>query len=216
MGYGQASQKSTNLRRISASRGQTSAELLKRKATELRKSQTGISQVGPTEQNVYQAQVTIDDFNITKKLGEGAFGKVWLAEDKIGNLYAIKTLSKDFLRRTGKVNSVFRERDILIQNKKCRYLPRIFHSFMDEEYLYIAMEYVSNGTLINKINFNPEPGLSTDATRFYAAQIIVTLEYLQSQNVCHRDLKPGNIMIDELDYIKIIDFGEAKIIDKYE
>lgn len=49
---------------------------------------------------------------------------------------------------------------------------------MDEEYLYIAMEYVSNGTLINKINFNSTPGLSTEATRFYAAQIIITLEYL--------------------------------------
>lgn len=139
-----------------------------------------------------------------------------MGEDKKGNQYAIKTLSKDFLRRTQKVGSVFRERDILYKNKTCLYLPRIFHTFSDEEYLYIAMEYVNNGTLTDKINYNPVPGFTKEVSQFYAAQIVVTLEYLKSQNIAHRDLKPGNIMIDEFEYVKIIDFGEAKIVDAYE
>jgi serine/threonine protein kinase len=45
---------------------------------------------------------------------------------------------------------------------------------------------------------------------------VIALGYLQLQNVAHRDLKPENIMIDDRGYIKIIDFGEAKIVDSYE
>jgi serine/threonine protein kinase len=41
------------------------------------------------------------------------------------------------------------------------------------------------------------------------------LEYLQNQNVAHRDIKPENIMLDSNNYIKLIDFGEAKIVDSF-
>ena len=46
--------------------------------------------------------------------------------------------------------------------------------------------------------------------------MVVGLEYLQAQNVAHRDLKPDNVMIGHDQYLKIIDFGEAKIVDTYE
>ena len=52
--------------------------------------------------------------------------------------------------------------------------------------------------------------------KFYAAQLVLTLEYLKSQKVAHRDLKPANIMVCKNKYIKIIDFGEAKFCDNYE
>jgi serine/threonine protein kinase len=59
-------------------------------------------------------------------------------------------------------------------------------------------------------------GLPKEGVKFYAAQIVLALEQLQSQNVAHRDLKPGNIMIEESQYIKVIDFGESKIVEKGE
>ena len=57
--------------------------------------------------------------------------------------------------KTNKYNSVFRERDILIQNKSCKYLPKIYHTFTDKDNLYIVMEYVSNGELSQLINLYP-------------------------------------------------------------
>jgi serine/threonine protein kinase len=81
-----------------------------------------------------------------KKLGEGAFGKVYLGKYE-NQFFAIKKLSKDFLMRSNKVNTVFRERDILIGNKTSPFLPKIFHTFSDEDYLYLVMEYIKDGTL---------------------------------------------------------------------
>ena len=64
--------------------------------------------------NKTQNAISINDFEIIGKLGQGAYGKVYLA--KYNNLeVALKKLSKNFLVRTDKVNSVFRERDILLK-----------------------------------------------------------------------------------------------------
>ena len=64
--------------------------------------------------------------------------------------------------RTQKVNSVFRERDILTAGFDFKYMPNLYHTFSDEEYLYIVLEYVSGGTLsdqlklVNGVGFGKE------------------------------------------------------------
>lgn len=78
------------------------------------------------------------------------------------------------------------------------------------------MEYIPNGTLEEFIKKHVNFGFKKEMVQFYAAQIILVLEYLQKQNVAHRDIKPENIMLAANNYIKLIDFGEAKIVDTYE
>ena len=112
--------------------------------------------------------MTIDDFTIVKKLGQGAYGKVYLANHK-NKQYAIKKLSKDFLLRTQKVNSVFRERDILMSASECLYLPNIYHTFADDEYLYIVLEYVACSNLLEKLKTVNRVGFSRPQAQFYAA-----------------------------------------------
>ncbi len=65
------------------------------------------------------------------------------------------------------------------------------------------MEYIPFGPLKRYIPKNI--GLPLEVLKVYAAQLVVFLEYLHSElEVCHRDLKPGNIMIDENLYLKIV------------
>ena len=103
--------------------------------------------------------VNINDFTIMKKLGQGAYGKVYLARQN-DREFAIKKLSKDFLIKTQKVKSVLRERDLLI-NANSHMFPKLYHSFMDDEYCYIVMEYVSNGTLQSYLS-TASNGLKTE------------------------------------------------------
>ena len=50
--------------------------------------------------------------------------------------------------------------------------------------------------------------------RFYGAQVLTIFEYLHDKDICYRDLKPENIMIGEDGYLKLIDFGFAKVVRK--
>lgn len=78
------------------------------------------------------------------------------------------------------------------------------------------MEYIPNGTLQDFIKKYVMLGFKKEIVQFYSAQIVLILEYLQKLNVAHRDIKPENIMLAANYYLKLIDFGEAKIVDAYE
>ena len=79
-------------------------------------------------------------------MGQGAFGKVYLATYN-NQEYSIKKLSKEFLIKRNKVSNVFRERDILINGRQFPFLPNLDYTFDDDDEVHIVMEYIPNGTL---------------------------------------------------------------------
>lgn len=57
-------------------------------------------------------------------------------------------------------------------------------------------------------------GMEEDLARFYVAGIVLALEYLHNNNIVYRDLKPENVLIDQQGYIKLGDFGFAKVLSE--
>lgn len=82
----------------------------------------------------------------------------------------------------------------------------------DDRYIYFVTELLKGGDLFTYHrsvgNFNPHQ------TAFYGAQVVSIFEYLQSKDIVYRDLKPENIMIASDGYLKLIDFGFAKVVTK--
>lgn len=77
----------------------------------------------------------------------------------------------------------------------------------------MLQEYVIGGELFRHLRKSGR--FSNDTARFYAAEIVLALEYLHSKDIIYRDLKPENILLDHRGYIKITDFGFAKkVVDR--
>ncbi|KAI1731567.1 protein kinase domain-containing protein [Ditylenchus destructor] len=144
-------------------------------------------------------------FDMIRHIGVGAFGKVTLVRKKdAGQIYAMKTLSKEDVIQKQQAAHVRSERDILAEANS-KWIVKLFFSFQDSNNLYFIMEYVPGGDmmqlLINKGIF------SERLARFYIAELTCAIEYVHGLGFIHRDIKPDNILIDKNGHIKLTDFG---------
>lgn len=73
------------------------------------------------------------------------------------------------------------------------------------------MEYASKGSLRNIIQNSYKNKISNELIKFTIAEIVLGLEHMHQKKICHRDLKPDNILYDANYHVKICDFGEAKL-----
>ncbi|SBS89207.1 cAMP-dependent protein kinase catalytic subunit, putative, partial [Plasmodium ovale curtisi] len=141
-----------------------------------------------------------------------SFGRVILATYKNEDYppVAIKRFEKSKIIRQKQVDHVFSERKILnyINHPFC---VNLYGSFKDESYLYLVLEFVIGGEFFTFLRRNKR--FPNDVGCFYAAQIVLIFEYLQSLNIVYRDLKPENLLLDKDGFIKMTDFGFAKVVD---
>jgi len=80
----------------------------------------------------------------------------------------------------------------------------------DSHYIYYLVEYAPGGDFYTLLRRNRH--LSDDSARFYIGQIILGIEHLHKNNIIFRDLKPENILVNNFGYLKLADFGMAKIL----
>ncbi|VWU50120.1 cAMP-dependent protein kinase catalytic subunit [Hepatocystis sp. ex Piliocolobus tephrosceles] len=153
-----------------------------------------------------------EDFNFIRTLGIGSFGRVLLAKYKNEDCppVAIKRFEKSKIIRQKQVDHVFSERKIL-NNINHPFCVTLYGSFKDDSYLYLVLEFVIGGEFFTFLRRNKK--FPNDVGCFYAAQIVLIFEYLQSLNIIYRDLKPENLLLDKEGFIKMTDFGFAKVVD---
>ncbi|CAF1176177.1 unnamed protein product, partial [Didymodactylos carnosus] len=143
-------------------------------------------------------------------LGVGSFGHVVLSNNaKTQELVAVKILKRAHIVKTQTVKYVIREKSLL-EISSHAFIVRFIEGFKDNANLYIILEYVPCATLYSLIH--RIGSLSEKHAPFYAAQIVLGIEYLHTKDILHRDLKPENILLSEDGYIKLTDFGFAKIV----
>lgn len=127
----------------------------------------------------------------------------------------MKTSSKSKLIDQIDRSSPMEER-LILSNQDEDWLPSLYASFQDEKNLYLVMEYAPGGDLqglLERRSFQP---LSEQEARFYCAELILAIERVHQLGYMHRDIKPGNILIDNKGHIKLGDLGSCISIDTKE
>ena len=162
-----------------------------------------------------------DDFEVIALCGKGAYGTVLQvklkSEQNLQNskknqqekYYAIKVIDIQSMKKVNKLYQIYLESQILNELNN-PFIVKIFGTFQTVRKVYMVLEYLSNGNFANFLKNNYP--LKEDTIKFYSAEIVLFLEYLQSQKVVHRDLKPENIMINENYHLQMIDFATVRKI----
>lgn len=151
--------------------------------------------------------LTFNHFRLLKKLGCGDIGSVYLAELN-GNSschFAMKVMDKGSLASRKKLLRAQTEREIL-QCLDHPFLPSLYTHFETDKFSCLVMEFCSGGDLHMLRQRQPGKHFTETAAKFYAAEVLLALEYLHMMGVIYRDLKPENVLVREDGHIMLSDF----------
>jgi len=158
-------------------------------------------------------EVRPEEFVPIQLLGRGTYGEVYLAQyKKTKKYYAIKILSKELISKHNLVKYARTERNILSYSKH-PFIVGIEFAFQNPESLFLVLEYCPGGDMARVMGI--ERKLSETRARTYAAEVLLGLEALHNKGFIFRDLKPGNIVLDEDGHALLTDFGLSKEASDY-
>ena len=148
-------------------------------------------------------------YEVIKKIGEGSYGKVYIVKNKTSqDIRAMKQLDKNKIKNP----ETFKNEVKILSMLDHPNIVRLFEVLEDEKYFYLIMEFCNGGDLLNRMENNhykeKEAAILID-------QLISAVSYCHQKGICHRDLKPGNILFankQEDSPIKIIDFGVSTLL----
>ncbi|KAK4269950.1 hypothetical protein QN277_023042 [Acacia crassicarpa] len=145
-------------------------------------------------------------FKLLKRLGCGDIGSVYLSELSATRCYfAMKVMDKASLAARKKLTRAQTEREIL-QLLDHPFLPTLYTHFETDRFSCLVMEYCPGGDLHTLRQRQPGKHFSEYAARFYAAEVLLALEYLHMLGVVYRDLKPENVLVRDDGHIMLSDF----------
>ncbi|PWN21829.1 kinase-like protein [Microstroma glucosiphilum] len=158
-----------------------------------------------------RARVSANSFVKLKTIGHGAFGVVALVREReSGQLYAMKQLRKTDMLRKGQEGHVRAERDLMTSasgsgSDSRRWIVNLIYSFQDTDHLYLIMEFMGGGDLLNLLI--EKDIFKEDFARFYIAEMIMAIHEAHRLGYIHRDIKPDNFLFTSNGHIKLADFG---------
>ncbi|KAH8494612.1 hypothetical protein H0E87_021119 [Populus deltoides] len=143
---------------------------------------------------------------LLRHLGTGNLGRVFLCQLRDCNNanFALKVIDKDSLTNK-KLSHVQMEGEILSMLDH-PFLPTLYAHLEVSHYTCLLIDYCPNGDLHSLLRKQPGNRLPVQAVKFFAAEVLVALEYLHALGVVYRDLKPENILLREDGHIMLSDF----------
>uniref|UniRef100_A0A4W4HCQ1 non-specific serine/threonine protein kinase n=1 Tax=Electrophorus electricus TaxID=8005 RepID=A0A4W4HCQ1_ELEEL len=160
--------------------------------------------------DIRELQMKPEDFEKVKVIGRGAFGEVQLVRHKASQkVYAMKLLSKFEMIKRSDSAFFWEERDIMAFADS-PWVVQLCCAFQDDRYLYMAMEYMPGGDLVNLTSTYDVP---EKWAKFYTAEVVMALDAIHSMGFIHRDVKPDNMLLDRHGHLKLADFGTCMKMD---
>ncbi len=154
---------------------------------------------------------TISHYRILDKLGSGGMGEVYLAEDmRLGRKLALKTLPAEFTREADRV-ARFEQEARAASALNHPNIITIYEVGESEGVHFIATEFIEGRTLRQ---LTPPGGMPLGKALEIALQVAAALQAAHEAGITHRDIKPENVMIRPDGYVKVLDFGLAKLTEK--
>lgn len=156
------------------------------------------------------SKIERNDFVFQYAIGRGGFGKVWVVEYRNDHqMYAMKEMLKLRIVSKQSVNSVVNEQKLLSVMRH-PFIVNMKFAFQDRDNLYLVMDLMKGGDLRYHLNLSEH--FNEETSKFFAACIVTGLEYLHVNSIIHRDIKPENLVLDNKGYLRITDFGIARIV----
>ncbi|HEX8145533.1 MAG TPA: protein kinase [Pyrinomonadaceae bacterium] len=151
-------------------------------------------------------------YEIRSHIGKGGMGEVYLAEDtQLERTVALKILPPDVASDQQRMNRFMREAKATAALSH----PNIAHIYeigQADQTTFIAMEYVEGRTLRQ---YMKSASIPLDDALDIAVQVASALSEAHAEGIIHRDIKPENIMLRPDGYVKLLDFGLAKLVERH-
>ena len=155
-----------------------------------------------------QSGEQIGDYTIVNKIGEGGMCCVYLAEhNKDRTQVVVKQLHEHYAFDPQLVERFAQGARIMLQLRHPHLAKVLDYIERDGDYLMVE-EYLSGGSLADLL-VKEEPFSEQEAMR-WCRDALLAIDYTHQNRVVHRDLKPGNLMLNEEREVKVTDFGIAK------
>ncbi|XP_048508701.1 rho-associated protein kinase 2 isoform X2 [Athalia rosae] len=160
--------------------------------------------------DICKMRMRTDDFTQIKVIGRGAFGEVQLVRHKsTQKVYAMKLLSKFEMIKRSDSAFFWEERDIMA-HANSQWIVQLHFAFQDNKYLYMVMDYMPGGDLVNLMSNYDVP---EKWAKFYCAEVVLALDAIHLMGFVHRDVKPDNMLLDKHGHLKLADFGTCMRMD---